>query len=86
MDELKRNYLATDVTHTLKVHVLLEHLYHGLHFLNGNSLGMWSEQAGESVHIEFLKYWSKYRINHLESENYIKQLKKAVIEFSSRHL
>lgn len=84
--ELKRNYPATGLSFTLKVHVLLEHLEHGLHFLNGNSLGMWSEQAGESVHREFLKYWSKYEINNLESENYPKQLKKAVVEFSSRHL
>lgn len=55
MDELKRNFPATGLSHTLKVHVLLEHLHHGLHFLNGNSLGMWSEQASESVHREFLK-------------------------------
>lgn len=66
--------------------VVFEHLDHGLHFLNGASLGMYSEQAGESVHREFLKYWAKYQINVLEQENYCKQLKKAVVEFSSRHL
>lgn len=86
VNELKRVYPATGLSNTLKIHVLLEHLEHGLHFLNGASLGMYSEQAGESVHREFLKYWSKYQINYLESDNYVHYLKKAVVEFSSRHL
>lgn len=83
---LKLIYPATGLSNTLKVHVLFEHLGHGLHFLNGDSLGMWSEQAGESVHREFLKYWSKYQINDLNAEFYCSQLKRAVVEFSSRHL
>lgn len=86
VNELKLIFPATGLSHTLKVHVLFEHLEHGLHFLNGDSLGLWSEQAGESVHREFLKYWSKYQVNNLESENYCTQLKRAVVEFSSRHL
>jgi hypothetical protein len=86
LNEFKKVYPATSLSHTLKVHVLMEHLEHGLHYLNGNSLGLWSEQAGESVHREFITYWSKYQINNLNSENYGKQLMKAVIEFSSRHL
>lgn len=86
IQELKRCYRATGLTYTLKVHVLLDHLEHGLQFLNGDALGIWSEQAGESVHREFLKYWSKYQVNSLESKNYVNQLKKAVVEFSSRHL
>ncbi|KAJ6646342.1 hypothetical protein Bhyg_01553, partial [Pseudolycoriella hygida] len=58
---VKRIFPATNLSFTLKIHVLWEHLEHGIHYLNGNSLGMWSEQAGESVHREFLKYWSKYQ-------------------------
>ncbi|KAJ6648687.1 hypothetical protein Bhyg_03918 [Pseudolycoriella hygida] len=58
---VKRIFPATNLSFTLKIYVLLEHLEHGIHYLNGNSLGMWSEQAGESVHREFLKYWSKYQ-------------------------
>lgn len=86
LDMLKRIFPATGLSHTLKVHVLFEHLGHGLHFLNGNSHGKWSEQAGESIHREFLKYWSKYQVNDLKAENYCSQLKRAVVEFSSRHL
>lgn len=86
VEEFKRNFASTGLSNTLKVHVLLEHLQHGLYFLDGKSLGLWSEQAGESIHREFLEYWSKYQINYLESPNYIKQLSRAVIEFSSRHL
>lgn len=86
LNEFKRIYPSTGLSITLKVHVLLEHLGHGLHFLNGQSLGLWSEQAGESVHREFLKYWEKYQVNNIASPNYYNQLKKAVVEFSSRHL
>lgn len=84
--QLKKCYEATGLSHSLRIHVLLEHLCHGLHFLNGDSLGVWSEQADESVHREFLKYCSKYQVNYLESKNYCNQLKRAVVEFSSRHL
>lgn len=82
LNELKRVYPSTGLSFTLKVYVLFEHLEHGLHFLNGQSLVLWSEQAGESVHREFLKYWEKYQINNLASPNYCNQLKKAVVEFS----
>lgn len=70
VEELKRIYPATALSLTLEAHVLFEHLNHGLNYLNGTSLGMWSEQAGEPVHREFLKYWSKYQISYLESPNY----------------
>lgn len=53
LEELKRNYLATNLPIILKVHVLLEHLQQGLQFLKGNGLGLYSEQAGESIHHEF---------------------------------
>lgn len=74
------------LSQTLKIHVLLKHLKHCLDFLEGHGLGLWSEQAGESVHHAFKQYWSKYKINDTNDPNYGLQLKKAVVEFSSRHI
>lgn len=86
IDELKKTFKAIDVSETLKIHVALHHLQHCLHFLGNDGLGLWSEQAGESIHREFLKYWGRYKINNIEDKNYKAQLKKAVIEFSSTHI
>ena len=77
---------ATEVSKTLKVHVTLEHLEQCLTFLDTSSLGLYSEQAGESVHSEFLNYWNKYKIKNIDNLNYPVYLKKAVVEFSSAHI
>lgn len=86
LSQLKQNYLATNLPIILKVHVLFEHLQQGLFFLNGSGLGLYSEQAGESIHHEFLLSWNRYKINNINSEKYLPQLKRAVIEFSSKHV
>ena len=69
-----------------KVHVTLEHLKQCLPFLDRSSLGLYSEQAGESVHSEFLNYWNKYKIKNIDNLNFLVSLKKAVVEFSSAHI
>lgn len=84
--ELKNAFLATELSQTLKIHVLFKHIKQSLKYLHGNGLGLWSEQAGESIHREFLVFWEKYKINTIEDSNYITHLKKAVVEFSSRHI
>lgn len=78
--------LDIEISKTLKIHVLVEHLKHCLHFLGKNGLGLWSEQAGESIHREFLKFWERYKINLLEDSTYPTRLRRAVVEFSSRHI
>ncbi|CAH1109213.1 unnamed protein product [Psylliodes chrysocephalus] len=78
---------STGVTITLKLHVILTHLKGSLEFLNANTgLGLWSEQAGESVHHEFLKYWDRYKINAIDAPSYGEKLRRAVAEFSSLHI
>lgn len=86
VEELNSVFKATGLTKTLKIHVTLEHLLQCIQFVNGNGLGMWSEQAGESIHREFMKFWDKYKINALNSPQYLSRLKTAVVEFSSSHL
>ena len=86
IEKFKLAYKSTGVSETLKVHVIMEHLKNCLSYLDGRGLGLWSEQAGESVHREFLKFWDKYKINLLEDSSYAERLKRAVVEFSSLHI
>lgn len=83
---LRKAFLATQVSETLKIHVATKHLNDCLQYLSGNGLGIWSEQAGESVHKEFIKYWNRYKMNNIHDAKYGQQLKKAVVEFSSLHI
>ena len=48
--DLKNLFYATGLLETLKVHVILYHLEDSVRSLNGQGLGLWSEQAGESIH------------------------------------
>lgn len=88
LNELRRALESIEnVSKTLKIHVLLEHLEQCLQFIdNDNGLGFWSEQSGEAVHHKFLEFWSRYKMNFMNDESYASQLQKAVTEFSSLHL
>lgn len=78
---LTKLYQATGLSVTLKIHVIFEHLVKCISFLN-SPLGPCSEQPGETVHSEFLKIWKFHKINDTKSEEYLKNLKKAVVQFS----
>lgn len=83
----KKVYLVTKISETLKVHVLVSHLEQCLKLLNtSNGLGIWSEQAGEAIHREFLKYWSRYNVRSLDHPSYPRRLLSASVEFSSEHI
>lgn len=85
--DLKKSLAATDVTETLKIHVCLKHLEQSLEFLEQEEgFGIWSEQAGESVHREFLKFWNRRKLNNITDPNYCVKLKEAVVDFSSKHI
>ena len=80
-------YLALDISVTLKVHVLTAHLIPCLMNLGGQGLGMYSTQAGESVHKQFEKnFWAKYKVSSLSHPEYGKRLLDATVEFSSKNL
>jgi len=83
---LKKAFTATELPQTLKIHIILNHIEDCLKFLAYDGLGTWSEQAGESVHREFVKYWDKYKINSVDNTSFGKHLKKAVVDFSSTNL
>ena len=86
INKLTTSIEATEVSRTLKIHVAVKHIQECLHFLDGRGLGVWSEQAGEAIHREFLKYWDKYKMNCMSDLQYSARLKKAVVEFSSHHI
>lgn len=85
--ELEKSFKSTELSETLKVHVILKHLPQCLTYLDKNGLGLWSEQSGEAIHHVFAKkYWNRYKINFIEDDRYLSNLKKAVVEFSSQHI
>lgn len=86
LKELREALKSTEISQTLKIHIILEHLEEAIIFLNNDGLGLWSEQAGESVHSEFNKYWDRFKINLLDEPSFINRLKKAVVTFSSQHV
>jgi hypothetical protein len=53
----KKTFKATGISDILKVHITMNHLEDCkiYNYLN-RGLGLWSEQPGESVHRELLKY------------------------------
>ena len=67
------------------MHYIIHHIPHALHYLNGADLGLWSEQAGESIHRIFSMFWDKYKIKYIHNPAYERNLKRAVVEFSSLH-
>ncbi|CAH1106663.1 unnamed protein product [Psylliodes chrysocephalus] len=76
-----------NVSCTLKIHVLLDHLEECLSFIeNETGLGFWSEQSGEAIHHNFLKFWGRYKVTDILHPTYSTNLLKAVVEFSSLHL
>ena len=84
--ELKKCIKETGLSETLKLHCILYHISHALYYLNGKGFGVWSEQAGESFHRVFLRFWDKYKMNNIHDPTYEIKLKRAVVEFSSNHL
>ena len=83
---MRKTFQGLEISTTLKIHALIEHLEHCLYFLDNDGLGLWSEQCGEAIHREFLKQWKKYAVNSIDHEFYGERLKRAVVEFSSAHL
>ena len=80
-------YLALEISTTVKVHVLITHLIPCLMNLGGQGLGVYSTQAGESIHKYFEKnFWAKYKVNSLSHPEYGKRLLNATIEFSSKNI
>ena len=86
IENINKMHMDTGVSKSLKIHVIFYHIEQCLRFLSGLGLGIMSEQAGEAIHGEFLKFRNEYKMNMIEDPSYIERLQKAVVEFSSRHI
>ena len=85
LSELREALKSTGIFQTVEIHIILAHSKQAITFLNNDGLGLLSEQARESVHSEFIKFWDRYKINIIEKPTFVKRLKKAVVKFSSQH-
>ena len=85
--ELHKALLATRVSETLKIHVLLQHIYQCLEQIDlKQGLGLWFERDSESAYREFLKFWERRKVNLITHVSYPQKLKKATVKFSSLHV
>ena len=80
-------YMKLGISVTPKVHTLLVHVHQFLERQDGQGLGVWSEQASESVHHDFSALWinSCYK-RDLAHTKYASQLLKCVLTYNSRHV
>ena len=82
--EYLNNYYENVTLNMLwKVRIAINHITPFLKSTNSdNGLGIYSEQAGESIHNEFKKLWIRYKRQQNHSE-YAKMLKSSVVEFAA---
>ena len=71
---------------TVKIHIVFWHVQQWCDKYNV-SLGIVSEQPGESCHGLFAKFWQRYRVDRKKyPEKYAHALLKMVIAFNSQHI
>ncbi len=77
IDEFRAAYLATGLSMTTKLHVILSHV-RAFCELKGVGLGIFSEQPGETLHHDFLKTLANINPPKKKSHpNYGAKVKKA---------
>lgn len=79
------NYLKLDIGIPPKIHCILVHVPQFLADKGGKGLGVWSEQASESVHYDFGNLWQSYK-RSLCHADYESQLYRCVVTYNSRHI
>ena len=87
VDNLGKAVLATDMSITLKMHVLLCHLVPTLklNYFSQRGMGVCTEQSGESIHSYFhSSFWKSLERSSMNHPQYTENLKKAVVECASK--
>ena len=85
--EFGDSYLKLGVPISSKIHAICAHVSqfldeHGV----GQGLGVWSEQASESVHSKFSKRWTSGYKRALTHKDYANQLLNCVVAFNSLNI
>ena len=78
-------YCDLGIIVTPKIHILVKHVPEFCKMKNA-SLSLFSEQASESVHANFKKFWERRKVKSLDNQNYTKALFDSVVEFNSFHI
>lgn len=78
-------YMKLNISVTTAVHVLFNHLIEFCNFFH-SSLGIYSEQASESVHSDFSSLWESSGKVPLTHHKYSENLLDVVIRYNARHL
>ena len=79
----KTSFKALDIPETPKLHILFTHVVKFCK--NHGPLGRHSEQASESVHHDFEKMWTKYKVN-MSNTQYKDRLLTAVLNYNAYHM
>lgn len=77
-------YLALGIPVTVKNHAIFAHVAEFC-VSRGRGLGLYSEQASESVHADFSAVWSRYKVSSANAA-YPQQLLRAVEVYNCRHM
>jgi len=77
--------ISLPISVTPKMHIVFHHV---LHFIEKEkkSLGIFSEQAAETVHHDFASHWNDRYKRQMNHPDYSSQLLNAVVEYNSKHM
>lgn len=84
ISQFKKSYLDLDISVTPKIHAIFFHVPKFCETMNVG-LGVYSEQAFESVHHDFNVTWAKYKVK-LSHPNYDVRLLQSIVEYDSHHI
>lgn len=85
IDKFRRQYITLDAPITPKIHATFFHILEFMERKNDN-LGLYTEQAGETVHYKWTKTWERFARKLMRHGDYLMNLKQAVSDFSGKHL
>ena len=82
--EFRQAFLDTELSITPKIHAILTHVPQ-FYQMKNQGLGLFSEQAGESVHHDFSVHWERFKVP-FQHQVFGNRLAKAVMNYNSRHI
>ena len=82
IEKFQSDYLNCNISITTKAHIIFAHLRPFI-LENDCGLGVFSEQAFESIHAEFWKMWARYIIKDKSHPMFMMNLLKSALAFNA---
>lgn len=79
----REHYMKLNISVSTSVHVVFNHLIQFIRYQK-SSLGVFSEQAAECVHSDFMKLWQSCKIDQ-NNDKYARYLFDATVRYNGRH-